>query len=501
VLGAVLFAGSFFMQLFFDGSEAALAGLALLVPFLVVAYSELSAHSPMGLVAVALLLEGLYALYPTLLVPLGMALLLALCLLLIEHLKKNGMAGFPAALSFSARLAGVVALAVLINVVAIKRDVAYWRSLLHGGFVSDGLPQMHLTATTIPGWVLQTRGLYSFAFTQQSVLSDFVPALLVPIALALCAIPALRRYRVAWLVLIMVPMACAIGGYQAVHNACGYCEDRSLLSVTPVVVYLVAVGIGVLAVNARLLFRWLAVGAAGVLALTAALSAERSYQEFLTGAYFLPNSVRSVLAAYPGGSATVLLEGFGEGSGAPAEEAFVYEMAYEQTRGHVSIAADLDDRAGLAYLGIAPLKPPIFLPEYSYVLTRVPGIASGRSVLARAPGVALERRRYPLDISLDGGAATTLRPGQDPSGQAWVIGRLRFVVAGERGTPSYIRAIFALPSTSTVVPPRKGVAFSKSGTTLRACFATKPAGAARAANLSVPPSRVVAMSASHMRCR
>ena len=95
--GAVLFAGSFFMQLYFDGSEAAIAGLALLVPFLVVAYTEMHERRVGGLIAAALLLEGLFALYPTLDITLGIVLLLALAFLAVTHFRSTGRSGVPVA--------------------------------------------------------------------------------------------------------------------------------------------------------------------------------------------------------------------------------------------------------------------------------------------------------------------------------------------------------------------------------------------------------------------
>ena len=166
--GAVLFAGSFFMQLYFDGSEAAIAGLALLVPFLVVAYTEMHERRVGGLIAAALLLEGLFALYPTLDITLGIVLLLALAFLAVTHFRSTGRSGVPVALGFAASAVLVVGVAALTNLVAFSRDVAYWRSLVHGAYVEPNFPALHFPVLAIPGWVTQTRGLYSFAFGQQS---------------------------------------------------------------------------------------------------------------------------------------------------------------------------------------------------------------------------------------------------------------------------------------------------------------------------------------------
>jgi hypothetical protein len=502
-LGGVLFGGSFFMQLFFDGSEAAVAGLALLVPLLVVAYTELPRRRPGGLFVVALMFEGLFSLYPTFVITFGAALAVALLFLACEHFVKTRRAGLREAVWFAVSLLGVGGLAVLLNVVAYRRDFAYWKSLLHGGFVEPNFPQLHFTALSIFGWVLQTRGLYSFAFSSQGLFGDFWPAVFVPVLVALFAVPALRRFRVAWLVLALVPVAGGIGGYQVVHNACGYCEDRSLLPITPAVVYLVALGLGLTFVNARRVYRWLGFGAGGLFAVLAGLSAWRSYDQFSTQSYFLTTSVRSVLAAAPHNGSTVLLEGFGEGPKAPAEEAFVYEMANEETGGHLSMAADVDDREGLAYLGTSPLAPPIYTSNYSYVLTRVPGIATRREVVAGAPGVALERRRRGPDVSLDYGAAVSLMPAQDPGGLAWVIGPLQLVVAGGGGAPGHVTARFLLPTFATVVPPEKGIVFTRSGLNLQACIPTTVSGAARVAEINLPvvAMRIVAMTAGDGRCR
>jgi len=491
------------MQLYFDGSEAALAGLALLVPLLVVAYTEMHHRRLGGLFVVALLLEGLFALYPTFVITLGAALAVALGLLAFEHFFKTRRAGLPEAIWFSVSVLGVAGLAVLMNIFAFSRDYSYWKSLLHGGFVESNFPRMHFAAVSVFGWVLQTRGVYSFAFNNQGAFGDFWPAVLVPVVIALFAIPALRRFRVAWLVLAIVPVAGGIGSYQVIHNACGYCEDRSLLPVTPAVVYLVALGIGLLLANAKRIFRWIAVGASGVLAIFAGLSAWRSFDQFSTQSYFLTTSLRSVLGAVPDKGATVLLEGFGEGPKAPAEEAFVYEMANEQTAGHLSIAADVDDREGLAYLGTSPLEPPIFKSNYQYILTRVPGITTRRTIIASAPGIALERRTSGLDVSLDYGAAVSLMPSGDPDGSAWVIGPLQLVVADGDKPPDRVTASFILPTVSTVVPPQKGITFTRTGIQLEACIPTAASGTVRVADITLPivAMRLVAMTASYGTCR
>lgn len=502
-LGGLLFGGSFFLQLYFDGSEAALAGLAILVPFLVIGYETVADGRLRELFVTALLAQGLLAFYPTMDVTIGIALALYLLTAGVVGLHGRGRAALGGEALVLLRVLGLCALAAVLNVVAFRRDLAYWRSLLHGGFVEPNFPQMHIAVPAIAGWVLQTRGLYSFAFSSQGALTDFLPALLVPVVLALFAVPALRRRPVTWLVFILLPVALGLGGYQVAHNACGYCEDRSLLPVTPAVVYLVTVGLGLLAMNAKTLLRLLSVGGAALLAAMAALSAYRSYGEFSDGSYFLTSSVRSVLSALPSRHATVLLEGFGEGPKAPAEEAFVYELAEERYPGHVSLVADEDDRFGLAYLGTAPLEPPIYLPGYNFVLTRIPGVDSGLTVVARQPGIALERRPRGPNVSVDSGLAVSLMPSGDPEGEAWVIGPVRLVVseAGDRRT--YVRAEFALPAPSTAVPPAPGVVFTRAGAGLAACAAAGPDGVADVATIPLPTAaiRIVSISASHAPCR
>ena len=261
-----------------------------------------------------------------------------------------------------------------------------------------------------------------------------------------------------------------------------------------------AVGLGLLAVNARAIYRAAALGAVALLAATGGLSAWRSYGEFSTGSYFLSSSVRSVLASAPDKNAVVLLEGFGEGPKAPAEEAFVYEMAVEQTGGRLSLAADDDDRYGLAYLGTAPLAPPIFRPDYTYVLTRIPGVFAGRRLIASAPGIALEQRGPGLSVSLDYGVAVSLMPAGDPQGLAWIIGPLQLVVVGQDRRKVYVTAKFALPDASTVVPSQRGL--TRAGAELTACLPTTALGVARVADITLPIEaiRIVSMSASYHKC-
>jgi hypothetical protein len=318
------------------------------------------------------------------------------------------------------------------------------------------------------------------------------------------AVPALHRYRAALLVFSVIPIALGLGTYQVVRNSCGYCEDRSLLPIAPALVYLVALGIGLVGFNLGRIARGIAIGASGLLALLAGLSAGRSYQRFSTDAYFLPiEPIRTVLAAAPDHQAAVLVEGFGEGLNAPAEEAFVYEIAAEQTGGRVSIEADKDDRGGLNYLGTSPLEPPIFRSGYKYVLTLLPGIETKRRVIARAPGVALEQRASGLDVSLDYGAEVPNVPNGASTGVAWVYGPLQFVVTGQRGSPSFVTVIFALTSPSSVVSAQKGVTIKRQGTRFVTCLPTSSAGPTRVADITLAYAsavRILSMTASRAKC-
>ncbi len=217
--------------------------------------------------------------------------------------------------------------------------------------------------------------------------------------------------------------------------------------------------------------------AGGVLSLT----------RYSTGAYLLDANVRSVIARLPN-TGTVELEGFNENHDSITEQMLVYELAQERAHGRVSLAADLDDSSSLDYVGKYPLSGAQFDPNYKWVLTRMPGMATGRKTLASRGGIALEARATPADVIADAGFLVA-PPTNESGGYAYVDPYvdepLRVIVSGESGDA------YALISIKEVATPTRAVGATivrRSGRELVACVPTVKDGPSRVAQLRFRPS-------------
>ena len=150
----------------------------------------------------------------------------------------------------------------------------------------------------------------------------------------------------------------------------------------------------------------------------------------------------------------------------------VYDLVNERTHGHASIAIDSLDYSSFAYLG-APPQPRALNPGYQYVFTRFGGVDAGRSVLARSGGIALERRRQPLDVTPTSGLGSPLAR-LDPGGNAWIQGGelpdgLGFdVIGGGSATPAWVHLEMATEEAVDVVR-QPGVTSRKGPNRLSVC--------------------------------
>jgi hypothetical protein len=283
-----------------------------------------------------------------------------------------------------------------------------------------------LNGRTVPGWVLQTRGTYELNLLQHSSLSNIVFALILPLIVLAVVVAGLRRYRETWVVATAIA-GCGFLAYYAgskditgTNLNCSYCIDRNLLPTTPGFIFLIGVGLSALVLSASLIRRGGALMAAIVVVLALGHALAHEMQRFSQRAFFLDTSVGTVISHHPSGSSRLLLEGFNEGPDASVEEVAVAQEAEERFWNHVTFPADFSDNYALAYVGAAePIPGPQFNGSYGYVLTRIPGLSSGRSLVSRVGGVALYRRSRSLDVTVDSGVVVGWL--QDwPSGRAIV---------------------------------------------------------------------------------
>jgi len=493
VLAGALFGGSFFLELWFDSFQAAIAGLALVLPFTILTAEAVRKRRRAGIALIGLLLATLLTVYP-LFIPLlaaTAAVILAARGVTIRRAagggggaggggsarRAGGGGGGARALRASARaLAGstaaVVVLTVAFDPVGFARDLTYYRSVLNS---TIALPRVgfRLGVDLLPGWLAQTREFWNMPSLASGGVKQLVLGGLLPLLFLGFIVAGLRRYRPA-LVLVALAGVCAIAAeYSYVsRSACTYCAERNLLPLGPVVAVLIALGLcALLAMPAR----WAKVtGVAGAILVVAAVAqrARVELQRFSDASYYLDTADRTVLSHLPGGGGSVLVEGFGASTYAQAEQPLVYHLVNERSGGRASIILGSDAGNALEYIdfGAVEAPGPALHPGYAYVLTRFGGVATGRRVITRSGGVALERRAEPLDVTPYAGLAVPLER-LDPTGIPWVQPQypLKLLITGYDGArPAWARLTF-VASGRIAVPRQPGVRARVTGHTVIAC--------------------------------
>jgi hypothetical protein len=505
VIAGGLFGGALFLQLFFDGSEGAICGLAVLLPLAVVGQRALDQRRRADAVLFALLVSALIALYPLFAAPVCVAIAVGLgaAVLRHDHLRQASVA------ALGKGVAAVALLVVTFNVVAFVRFLGYWQGLLRGGYVKPDFPRFTLGAGLVPGWLFQTRELYNLTFAGHSAISNALFAVAVPIALTGAAIVALWRYPLARLLLPLVATSVAIALYERIHNNCSYCENRNLLPVSPVLILLVGLGIAAIAGSQLRRSHWLALALAAVTVASAGYALRAERQRFSNDSYFLDSSVRAAVSPVPAGEGPIQLEGFNEGPHALVEQFLVYTVADERSWGNVSLAADHNDNNALsAYAGTYPLPGPMFRPHYRFVLTRIPEVATARPTVTRIEGVALERRTRRLDVVLDYGLLASATASSGSSGGAQLNpagpGTVQFVVAGGRSPSSAFVSLRLVVPAADPSPVLSGGSSTvqRSGDDVDVCLRTSGRAPVRIARVRVrrgsdAPLVAISVAAGH----
>jgi hypothetical protein len=440
-LAGILFAGPFFMQLMADGSQAAICGVALILPVAAVGADALRERRIANLVILALLVSGLMALYP-LFVPMvvlsGATLLLWVGGLLWSRGRINRRLLGEAA----AFIAGVVVLSAAFDLVSFTRDVHYWDDVLKGNYFISGLPKYHLPLSVLPGWLLQTREFYSLTSLADAPAHEVLIGVVLPAVFVFIIIIGLWRQRPSLFLLPAVVICAALGTYVSRAHNCSYCTNRNLLPMAPLGIGLLTLGVATLATAHRRWLRWAGLGGAILVVIAVSTRTRQERLRFSAGAYFLDGANRALLAKLPGHPGPVDIEGYGQNPGkAPGELPLVYYLTSEHNHGEVSVPSEYVDYAGLAYLGESNPANPQFRPSYRYVLTRFGGVQTGRRVIAWTGSLAIEERSGPLDATVVSGVAVP-PVREDSNGRPWVEGPVHILVVGGDSSRAWISLRF-----------------------------------------------------------
>ncbi|MGO9488093.1 MAG: hypothetical protein ACLQBB_03580 [Solirubrobacteraceae bacterium] len=490
-LAGGLFGGPFFLELWFDTFEAAIMALGLLMPLAVVGNEVIRERRAADVVVLALILGCLLTVYPVLVPIVIVAGALVIVTLAIES-RRRGWSLRCVARTVAVPTGVLLGLVLAFTNVGFVHVVGYYRKLLENEVPLPRVP-WHLSPEILPGWLLQTREFWYLPSLGVGGLKQIILAVLIPLVFLSVMIVAVRRNRFA-VALLALGAVCAVFAEYAYssRNACTYCAERDLLPLAVIGMVLLAIGLAAMLAAQKRWTRWLA-GAIVLLAIVAV--GQRTHVElrrFSNGSYFLDSADREALARLPPHARAIQLEGFGQTLSAQAEQPLVYYLADEHARGRTSIVLGSNLYGALQYLDFGVVKPPgpEFHPDYDYVLTRFAGINSGRRVITRSGGIALEARTQPLDVLPYSGLAAPLAR-LDRSGAAWLQppSPLELYVVGPTLGPVWAKLIFRTLGPVTVTS-QPGVRTMQNDGMLEVCVKAVGSPPIRSATLQVtaPPA-------------
>jgi MFS family permease len=466
---AALYAGPVNYQLFIDGSEAALAALAMLGPVAIVGSRLLRA--PVRASALfGLLVGGMITVYPAFLPVVAVAFALAMA---IHFIRRRRVASLRTVLISSAVVAMTVVVFAPVSLAknasyasAVSRgeldepaDEAVWREpIVFAAFgkriqpppQKETFPDFLPPAETAVAWVTQSRERYDLPPLEEvSPLNAAILGILLPAGVvALAAIGALRWRSWAFL-LLAVAVSLALAYYAYHTQDCSYCGQRALLAIPPVLAVLASCGLVATAawVGARRGFRDGAIVAvtAGLLLVGAAFYNDHALaRKLLAGGYLFGAEARGVVDATSG---KVLIEGASAGNSYTSYfESNLLPLAIREAAGR----RPLLDWKGL---GIAqfprqyPPGPPN--PGYRFVFTRLGGIRTDRRVVVQHGPYALEERVAPLDVTVTSGVDADILQ-RNPAGSAWVTGPITLLVADLERAPAHVTLEVAGPGVASL---------------------------------------------------
>jgi hypothetical protein len=469
-LAGALFGGPAFLELWFDSFQAAIVGLALVMPFAILSAETFRSRRVASLVLLALVLGCLLTVYP-LFVPMLVAtgaLVLAWRAFVIH---RRGGDLRPLVWPVAGRITALVAVAIAFDPVGFTRNVHYYQKIIDN---TVPLPRVgwHLPLQVQPGWLLQTREFWYMPDLGSGGLKQVLLGALLPLVFIGFIAFGVRRHR-STLGLVALGGICAlVAEYSyASRDACTYCAERDLLPLAPIVAVLLALGFATALAIPRRWVRMVGMAGVGLAVLAIGQRTRVELTRFAHGSYFLDSANRSVLAHLPRNIAAIEVEGYGQTLSAQAEQPLIYHLANERARGRVSIVLGSDLNNAIEYLDFGAVQTPgaEFHPDYDYILTRFAAIRTDRRTIARSGGIALEQRVEPLDVTPYAGLEAPLER-LDTSGTAWLQPGmpLELYVTGASGHRVWAKLTFRAVEPVSV-PAQPGVRTRLVGDTLIAC--------------------------------
>jgi hypothetical protein len=454
---AVLYAGPVNYQLFIDGSQAALAALAMMGPMAVVGArlfdKPVTAGALLGLLA-----GGVMTVYPAFLPVVAGTVGIAM---LVHLIRDRGPARVRTVLVAS----GVaVAAVVLLAPVSLAKNISYVKGVsedrlnepageaawdvpveftgfgepLEGASLTDSFPPFDPPAEGTVSWLSQARERYDLLPIETlGALDATVTVIALPALVLLLAALGVWRFRSWAFLLPPVVFSLVLAVYSFAGQDCGYCGGRALLSIPPILIVLACCGLAAAAgwlgarAGAR---RWGSLGAAAAaIALVAiSLANDRALAERLVDSgYVLRGEARDVFASASG---EVLVEGAGVGH--PYTSFFESNVLPQGLREETGVSPLVDYRSLAIALIPDQLEPErVEDPGYRYVFTRLAGIESERRTVAEDGPYALEERVAPLDVTVLNGVVADIAQ-RDPTGSAFVTGPVSVLLADTDGGPA-----------------------------------------------------------------
>jgi hypothetical protein len=434
-----------------DSTLANLSGIVLAPPALFLGAVALRGGERSTAALAAVFLAGLISAYPEFLAPTVVAGLLGGLVAAVATGR-----GVTARVRMLVTQIGVaVAVLGLLAPAGIARAAKYLASRQEDGPWAVGLPPRWLTGESGGAWSFGVVHLYEL---QRWVLFDGLRrAIAVVLPLALVTVLVVGLFRAGWrrTLFIAAPVGAAVAlglwAYTTYQGGrCEYCLWKALTYMLP----FIAVGLGV--ATTRLLPARSAVPpkafTRGAVALVVAIgiaaigrSDAKLTRALIESPAVVRTSLREVGAAVahlPAGARILL-----EGADASAAEKYSVPAFYYLARGEGHQVRFDASGPGTQYL-MSPSPPEAYYaPDYDYVLTAFPGVATGRTAIQVEGPYALSRRA-PLDVSI-------VRTGyaQDPSESSraipWVTGPFELWGTSPREMTAPLRIGLRRPAGST----------------------------------------------------